>query len=337
MPERINLAEGSGGQATQALIDRLFMRYFSNPLLECREDQARLPIAQLAVCGDRLAYSTDSFVIDPLIFPGGDIGKLSICGTANDIAMSGARPQFLSCGFILEEGLSLECLHHIVRSMAQSAQEANIQIVTGDTKVVPKGAADKLFINTSGLGVIPDHIQWGARNIEPGDRIIVSGTLGDHGATILNLREALGFSGHLLSDCRHLYPLVESLLPVRGVKTLRDATRGGVNAVLHEFCQLSGCGFELDESALPVTPEVRAICELLGLDAVNFANEGKLIAIVSREDTDLALTALQQTPGGEQATVIGEATLPAQITMKNAFGGHRWLDLPAGEPMPRIC
>ncbi len=337
MTDRITLAHGSGGKAMQQLIDGLFIRYFSNPILGQQEDQARIPIGQLAMSGGHLAYSTDSYVIDPLIFPGGDIGKLAVCGTANDVAMSGAKPVFLSCGFIIEEGLAVAVLEQIVSSMASAAAEAGIQIVTGDTKVVPKGSADKLFINTSGIGVIPHHIQWGAVQIEPGDKIIVSGTLGDHGATILNLREGLGFTGQLQSDCRHLYPLVEALLPIKGVKALRDATRGGVNAILHEFATISGCGFQLDEAALPVTPEVRGICELLGLEAINFANEGKLIAIVAAQEAAAALTALQQIPGGTGAAIIGEVNASKQVTMKNTFGGHRWLDLPSGEPMPRIC
>ncbi len=337
MSERITLAEGSGGRATQTLIDSLFMRYFANPLLCQREDQARLSLPQLVGCGGQLAYSTDAFVIDPLFFPGGDIGKLSVCGTANDIAMCGAKPLFLSCAFIIEEGLPSTLLEQIVCSMAESANEAGIQIVTGDTKVVPKGAADKLFITTSGLGVIPQGLHWGAKTIQPGDQILISGTMGDHGATILNLREELGFTGQLQSDCAHLYPLVETLLPIKGVRTLRDTTRGGVNAVLHEFAQLSGCGFTLDEASLPVRTEVRALCELLGLEAVNFANEGKFIAIVDRQDTERALAALHNIQGGELTCVIGEVTDSQQVVIKSTFGGHRRLDLPASEPMPRIC
>ena len=337
MSDRVTLAHGSGGKAMQQLINEIFMRDFANDILCRQEDQARLPIAPLAVSGERLAYSTDSFVIDPLFFPGGDIGKLAVCGTANDVAMSGAKPLYLSCAFILEEGLPMAELEQIVSSMASAAGEAGIQIVTGDTKVVPKGAADKLFINTSGIGVIPAHIHWGTDQIRPGDRIIVSGTVGDHGATILNLREGLGLDSQLQSDCRHLYPLVEALLPISGVKTLRDATRGGVNAVLHEFAAASGCGFQLNEDSLPVNPEVRGICELLGLEAINFANEGKLVAIVSEQDTYPALTALQQTPEGEGAAIIGEVINNRQVTIRNAYGGHRWLDLPLGEPMPRIC
>ena len=337
MSDLITLAHGSGGKAMQQLIDALFMRHFANATLCRQEDQARLPLDQLVACGGHLAYSTDSFVIDPIVFPGGDIGKLAVCGTANDVAMSGARPLFLSCAFILEEGLPLSELEQIVISMAGAAQQAGIQIVTGDTKVVPKNAADKMYINTSGIGVIPDHIRWGTDKIQPGDSIIVSGTIGDHGATILNLREGLGLDGQLQSDCQHLYPLVEALLPVKGIRALRDATRGGVNAVLHEFATSSGCGFQLDEASLPVSPEVCGICELLGLEAINFANEGKLIAIVAEQDAEAALAALKRTQGGTCAAIIGEVNASKQVSITSSFGCSRWLDLPSGEPMPRIC
>ncbi|MDG3084578.1 hydrogenase expression/formation protein HypE [Vibrio hannami] len=337
MTDRITLAHGSGGKAMQQLIAQMFVKHFSNDTLDKQEDQARLPISQFSVVGEQIAYSTDSFVIDPIFFPGGNIGKLAVYGTANDVAMSGAKPLFLSAAFILEEGLAIDELEQIVASMAKAASEAGITIVTGDTKVVPKGAADKVFINTSGLGAVPLGIEWGADTIQPGDKIIVSGTIGDHGATILNLRENLGLDGQLESDCQHLYPLVESLVPLKGVRCLRDATRGGVNAVLHEFMQSSGCGLELDEDAVPLTPQVRGICELLGLEAINFANEGKLIAIVSEEDAQAAVEALQKTPGGESAAIIGSANDSKQVTIKNLFGGSRWLDLPSSEPMPRIC
>ncbi|MGX9416891.1 hydrogenase expression/formation protein HypE [Vibrio sp. WJH972] len=335
--DRITLAHGSGGKAMQKLIDDVFMRHFSNPTLCQQEDQARLSLPELVSSGGQLAFSTDSFVVDPLVFPGGDIGKLAIYGTANDVAMSGAKPVYMSSAFILEEGLLISELEAIVCSMAEAAKDAGIKIVTGDTKVVAKGAADKLFINTSGLGVIPNEIDWGTSNIQSGDRIIVSGCIGDHGATILNLRENLGLDGLLQSDCQNLYPLVEALLPISGIRCLRDATRGGVNAVLHEFASSSGCGFELDESALPINTEVRGICELLGLEAINFANEGKLIVIVSEHDTDHALDKLRALSGGQQAAIIGEVNDSKQITMRNLFGGSRWIDLPSTEPMPRIC
>ncbi|WED21730.1 hydrogenase expression/formation protein HypE [Vibrio sp. JC009] len=337
MTEKITLAHGSGGKAMQQLIEQMFIRHFSNGVLEQQEDQARLPLEQFTLQGDNLAYSTDSFVIDPLFFPGGDIGKLAVYGTANDVAMSGAKPLFLSSAFILEEGLEMAELERIVASMAKAAKEAGIKIVTGDTKVVPRGAADKVFINTSGLGAIPASVSWGANQIRPGDKVIVSGTIGDHGATILNLRENLGLDGQLSSDCQHLYPVVEALLSIPGVRALRDATRGGVNAVLHEFMASSSCGFAIDEESLPLNPAVRGICELLGLEAINFANEGKLIAVVSAEDAEQALEQIRQTAAGKDAAIIGEANEKGQITIRNLFGGNRWLDLPTIEPMPRIC
>ncbi|HGK4166212.1 TPA: formate hydrogenlyase transcriptional activator FlhA [Klebsiella pneumoniae] len=279
----VQLAHGSGGQAMQQLIGDLFMQAFANPWLAEQEDQARLDLAALAAQGDRLAFSTDSYVIDPLFFPGGNIGKLAVCGTANDVAVSGAIPRYLSCGFILEEGLEMATLEAVVASMADTARAAGIAIVTGDTKVVPRGAADKLFINTAGIGAIPADVRWGTQQISAGDVLLVSGTLGDHGATILNLREQMGLDGALSSDCAVLTPLIQTLRPLSGVKALRDATRGGVNAVAHEFAAASGCGIELQEATLPVNDTVRGVCELLGLDALNFANEGKLVLAVARK------------------------------------------------------
>ena len=333
----ITLAHGSGGQAMQQLIGQLFMRAFANPWLDEQEDQARLPLAELTARGDCLAFSTDSYVIDPLFFPGGDIGKLAVCGTANDVAVSGALPRWLSCGFILEEGLALATLERVVNSMAATAREAGIEIVTGDTKVVPRGAADKLFINTAGLGAIPATIHWSAASLTPGDLLLVSGTLGDHGATILNLREELGLEGALSSDCALLSPLIEALRPIRGVKALRDATRGGVNAVMHEFAASSGCGMALQEKALPLKPSVRGVCELLGLDALNFANEGKLVIGVAREAAQQALETMKAHPLGRDAAIVGEVTASAGVRLCGLYGVKRTLDLPHSEPLPRIC
>ncbi|EOV9550388.1 hydrogenase expression/formation protein HypE [Cronobacter sakazakii] len=333
----ITLAHGSGGQAMQQLIDRLFMQAFANPWLAEQEDQARLPLAELTARGDRLAFSTDSYVIDPLFFPGGDIGKLAVCGTANDVAVSGAIPRWLSCGFILEEGLAMATLEKVAHSMAVTARAAGIQIVTGDTKVVPRGAADKLFINTAGLGAIPADIHWGAQQLTPGDVLLVSGTLGDHGATILNLREQLGLEGELASDCALLSPLIQQLRAVPGVKALRDATRGGVNAVVHEFAASAGCGIELQERALPLKPAVRGVCELLGLDALNFANEGKLVTGVAREAAQHVLEALRAHPLGQDAAIIGEVVAQKGVRLAGIYGVKRTLDLPHSEPLPRIC
>ncbi|MDU6926864.1 hydrogenase expression/formation protein HypE [Franconibacter helveticus] len=333
----ITLAHGSGGQAMQQLINHLFMQAFANPWLAEQEDQARLPLACLTAQGDRLAFSTDSYVIDPLFFPGGDIGKLAVCGTANDVAVSGAIPRWLSCGFILEEGLALATLERVVGSMAAAAREAGIDIVTGDTKVVPRGAADKLFINTAGVGAIPSEIRWSASSLAPGDVLLVSGTLGDHGATILNLREQLGLEGELASDCALLSPLVQALRSVKGVKALRDATRGGVNAVAHEFAASSGCGIALQEQALPLKPAVRGVCELLGLEALNFANEGKLVIGVAREAAQQTLDALKAHPLGADAAIIGEMTAGAGVRLCGLYGVKRTLELPHSEPLPRIC
>ncbi|HDM8436509.1 TPA: hydrogenase expression/formation protein HypE [Yersinia enterocolitica] len=335
--QEITLAHGSGGRAMQSLIESLFLAAFSNPTLNEREDQARIALADLVAQGDRLAVSTDSYVIDPIFFPGGDIGKLAVCGTANDVAVSGATPRYLSCGFILEEGLPMASLERIVHSMAATAQQAGIQIVTGDTKVVQRGAADKIFINTTGIGVIPADIQWGTAMIRAGDRIVVSGTLGDHGATILNLREGLGLEAELTSDCALLAPLIAPLRHISGVRALRDATRGGVTAILHEFAAASGYGMEINEEDLPLKPAVRGICELLGLDALNFANEGKLVLVVSPEAQHAVLAELQRHPLGRDAAVIGQVTENKQVRLCGAFGVSRRLDLPLDEPLPRIC
>jgi len=335
--KEVQLAHGSGGQAMQQLISQLFMQAFANPWLSEQEDQARISLATLTASGDRLAFSTDSYVIDPLFFPGGDIGKLSICGTANDIAVSGAVPRYLSCGFILEEGLPMETLSAVVNSMAETARQANIAIVTGDTKVVQRGAADKLFINTAGLGAIPADIRWGASTLEAGDVLLVSGTLGDHGATILNLREQLGLDGELSSDCAVLTPLIQTLRDIPGVKALRDATRGGVNAVAHEFAAASGYGIELSERDLPVKQAVRGVCELLGLEALNFANEGKLLIAVQRQSAERVLEQLRAHPLGQDAAIIGEVVERKGVRLAGLYGVKRLLDLPHAEPLPRIC
>nr|WP_315082106.1 hydrogenase expression/formation protein HypE [uncultured Kosakonia sp.] len=333
----VQMAHGSGGQAMQQLIGELFMQAFANPWLAEQEDQARLDLTALAAGGDRLAFSTDSYVIDPLIFPGGDIGKLAVCGTANDVAVSGAIPRYLSCGFILEEGLSMATLKQVVESMAATARSAGIAIVTGDTKVVQRGAADKLFINTAGIGAIPATIHWAAASLQPGDVLLASGTLGDHGATILNLREGLGLDGELSSDCAVLTPLIETLRDLPGVKALRDATRGGVNAVVHEFAAACGYGIELQESKLPINPAVRGVCELLGLDALNFANEGKLVIAVARDSAELALSRLRAHPLGKDAAMIGEVVEQQGVRLAGLYGVKRLLDLPHAEPLPRIC
>ena len=337
MSNIITMVHGNGGAAMQQLIQDYFMKAFANPILAQGEDQARIPLAELTQQGEILSFSTDSFVIDPIFFPGGDIGKLAVCGTANDVSVCGAVPKYLSAGFILEEGLPLSELQQIIQSMAETAKAAGIQVVTGDTKVVQKGAVDKIFINTSGIGVIPKGLDWGVHRIQAGDKIIVSGTIGDHGATILNLREKLGIQTDLHSDCAVLYPLIECLREIDGVKAVRDATRGGVNAVLHEYANAQALGIHIDEQALPIRQEVRGICELLGLEALNFANEGKLVIVASANKTPEILTALHAHPLGKNAAVIGEMTTDKKIRLMGVFGQSRLLDLPTNEPLPRIC
>jgi len=333
----ITMAHGSGGRAMQQIIEHMFLSAFDNPWLNEREDGARLSLASLNAQGDRLAFTTDSYVIDPVFFPGGNIGKLAVCGTANDLAVSGATPAYLSCGFILEEGLPLDELQQIVSAMAQTARDAGIAIVTGDTKVVQRGAADKIFINTAGIGVIPTAVNWAASTIKAGDKVIVSGTLGDHGATILNLRENLGMDLGVESDCAVLAPMIAPLREQAGVHALRDATRGGVNAILHEFSAASGLGICIDENSLPVKSAVRGICELLGLEPLNFANEGKMVVVVSAESEEKVLELLRSHPLGVDAATIGEVTENPQVCLRGALGISRQLMLPHAEPLPRIC
>ncbi|MBU9862120.1 hydrogenase expression/formation protein HypE [Rahnella aceris] len=335
--EVVTMAHGSGGRAMQQMIEQMFISAFDNPWLNEREDGARLSLASLSAQGDRLAFTTDSYVIDPIFFPGGNIGKLAVCGTANDLAVCGATPAYLSCGFILEEGLALDDLQKIVSAMAQTAHAAGIAIVTGDTKVVQRGAADKIFINTAGIGVIPTAVNWAAGTIKAGDKVIVSGTLGDHGAAILNLREKLGMDLGVESDCAVLAPMIAPLRPLAGVHALRDATRGGVNAILHEFSAASGFGICIDETALPVKPAVRGICELLGLEPLNFANEGKLVIVVSDRAEEQVLNLLRSHPLGADAATIGEVTISPLVCLRGALGVSRQLMLPHAEPLPRIC
>ncbi|MGC0903660.1 hydrogenase expression/formation protein HypE [Pantoea agglomerans] len=333
----VTMAHGSGGRAMQQLIDQLFLRAFDNRWLNQREDGAQLSLASLSAQGDRLAFTTDSYVIDPVFFPGGNIGKLAVCGTANDLAVSGATPGWLSCGFILEEGFPLVELQKIVSLMAQTARDAGMAIVTGDTKVVQRGAADKIFINTAGIGVIPGAVNWSARAIKACDKVIVSGTLGDHGAAILNLREKLGMDLGVESDCAVLAPMIAPLRSLVGIHALRDATRGGVNAILHEFSAASGLGICIDEQALPVKPAVRGLCELLGLEPLNFANEGKVVVVVAAHAEEAVLRLMRSHPLGEDATTIGVVTQDPQVCLRGTLGVTRHLTLPHAEPLPRIC
>ncbi|GAB4364752.1 MAG: hydrogenase expression/formation protein HypE [Methylohalobius crimeensis] len=332
----VTLAHGSGGQAMAGLIRELFLEIFDDPELARLEDQARLesPVGKLAM-------TTDASVIDPIFFPGGDIGKLAVCGTVNDLAVGGARPLYLSCAFILEEGLPLADLRRIASSMKAAADRAGIRIVTGDTKVVPRGAADKIFITTCGVGEIPPGVNLGAASIRPGDRILISGFIGDHGAAVLDARGEMALEHTIESDCRPLNHLVAHLLSAcpNGVHALRDPTRGGVAAVLNEFAQACGHCLRLRETELPVREAVRGMCEILGLDPLYLANEGKLVAVVAPEIAETALAAMRDHPDGRDAAIVGDVTeTPSgMVILHTIFGGERIVDLPMGEQLPRIC
>jgi hydrogenase expression/formation protein HypE len=333
--EFITLAHGSGGRAMHELIEGLFLDYFPNPLLAALEDQA-----VFSVGSQRLAFTTDSYVVTPLFFPGGDIGRLAVCGTVNDLAMSGARPLYLSVGFILEEGFPLADLRRILESMRAAADEAGTQIVTGDTKVVARGGADKLFINTSGIGVIEHALTLSAAKARVGDKIILSGTMGDHGTTILIARGELDLDADLASDVAPLHSLVQTMLAASdGVRALRDPTRGGVATTLNEIALASNVCLQIDEPSLPIREEVKGACEILGLDPLYIGNEGKLLAVVAAEETERLLYDMRHHPQGRNASVIGEVRAePAGIvSLRTTFGGTRIVDMLVGEQLPRIC
>ena len=336
----VTLAHGGGGKAMKDLIDDVFVEAFDNPLLSPLDDQARLELKALARQGDRLAFTTDSFVVDPLIFPGGDIGKLAVCGTVNDLAVGGAVPLYLSCAVIIEEGQPIDFLRRIARSMAETARLAGMQIVTGDTKVVNKGACDKLFITTTGIGMIRTDIDLGAHRACAGDSVLVNGVLGDHGAAILGARGDLALDTPIVSDCAPLHDLIAVLLDAApGTRFIRDPTRGGVATVLNEIAEAAQVAIEIDETNTPLRAEVRGFCEILGLDPLYLANEGKIVAIVPPEQTQPALTALNAHPLGREASMIGRVTAsePGRVTMRTVLGGNRIVDMLVGEQLPRIC
>ena len=338
--ERINLSHGGGGRAMRRLIEDVFVRAFDNPVLNSLEDQATIALADLAAHGDRLAFTTDSYVVDPLFFAGGDIGTLAVAGTINDLAMSGARPLFLSCAMVLEEGLPVATLHRVAASMRQTADLAGVKIVTGDTKVVERGAADKMFVNTAGIGVVPSGVSLSAKNARPGDVVIVNGVLGDHGTAILIARNQLALQADIESDCQPLDGLVAAMLTAfPDIRCLRDATRGGVATVLNEFAQSSNVGIRITERDVPLREEVKGACEILGLDPLYLANEGKLVAIVPPDGVDAVLSAMRAYPNGVGAAIIGEVTAnrPGMVTMRTIFGGERIVDMLVGEQLPRIC
>ncbi len=338
--KNITMAHGGGGRAMRELIERLVLPAFANPLLAPLEDQARIGLQDLREIGDRLAFTTDSYVVSPLFFPGGDIGTLAICGTVNDLAMSGAVPLFLSCGLIIEEGLPTADLERVLASMSTLARQCGVNVVTGDTKVVNRGAADKLFINTAGIGVIAAGVDISASRAQPGDAIIVNGTLGDHGVAILVARNELDLQSDLHSDCQPLHELVQVMLRAcPDLHCLRDATRGGLATVLNEFALSSKVGIRLQEHALPLKPEVRGACEMLGLDVLYMANEGKLVAVVSRASADAVLAAMRAHPAGVDAAIVGEvlAEPAGHVILNTLFGGERVIDMLVGEQLPRIC
>ena len=336
----ITLAHGSGGKAMRDLIDDIFVNTFDNQTLSQLEDQASFDLASLMQHGDRLAFTTDSYVVDPLFFPGSDIGELAINGTVNDLAVSGAKPLYLTCSVILEEGFSVDTLRRIATSMQTAAQKAGVQIVTGDTKVVHRGAIDKLFINTTGIGIIRPGVCISANNIKPGDAVIINGELGNHGAAILIARGELALESDIESDCQPLHHLVETILDVcPEVHAMRDATRGGLATVLNEFALSSNVGIRLYEQSIPVREEVKGICEILGLDPLYLANEGKLVVVVGSENAETVLTAMHSHPFGKNAQIVGEviSSPPGVVLLQTSFGSDRILDMLVGEQLPRIC
>lgn len=335
----ITTAHGGGGRAMRDLIDDLVIRNLGSDALEVDEDQARISLAELAAGGDRLAFTTDSYVVSPLQFPGGDIGRLAVNGTVNDLAVGGAVPKHLSVGLVIEEGLPVDTLREILASMGAAAREAGVSIVTGDTKVVQRGAADKLFINTAGIGVIPKGVELSSRRVRSDDVIIVNGFLGDHGAAILVARGELNLQSDIPSDCAALNTLTQALLAEVEVHAMRDVTRGGLAAVLNELALGSEVGMQVDEDSLPVRPEVKGFCEILGLDPVHLANEGKLVAAVPADQAERALAVMRSHPLGQNAAVIARCRdhLPGIVTIQTRFGGERVLDMLVGEQLPRIC
>lgn len=332
--KNIVMGHGSGGKLTAQLVQDLFLPAFDNEYLKKLDDQAVFRAGSA-----RLAFTTDSFVVTPLFFPGGNIGDLAVNGTVNDLAMSGAQPLFLSSAFILEEGFPIDDLRRIIDSMAQSAHAAGVAIVTGDTKVVNKGSADKLFITTSGVGLVPEGLEISASRAKPGDVILLSGSIGDHGMAIMSVREGLEFEGEIRSDTAPLHTLVRAMLDAGEVHALRDPTRGGLATSLCEIASASSTGLEINSSAIPVPEDVKGACEILGLDPLFVANEGKLVAFVPEAASEAVLAAMRQHPSGRKAALIGRCVADhrGMTLLKTEIGGTRILDLPFSEQLPRIC
>lgn len=332
--DKILLSHGSGGKASHELINDLFLPAFSNPILDQLNDQAVLQFGDV-----RIAYTTDSYIIDPIFFPGGDIGKLAVCGTVNDLAMCGARPLYLSTGFIIEEGLSIDDLQKIISSMQKTADEAGVKIVTGDTKVANKGHVDKIFINTSGIGIVGNNVNISGSNAKEGDIVIVSGTIGNHGISVLSKREGLEFDSPIVSDCAPLNSLVMDMLSVsKNIKCLRDPTRGGLATTLNELAMQSNVGIMIDEANIPINDAVRGACELLGYDPLYVANEGVLVSIVPADEAPNILAKMIENKYGQDAQIIGEVIAePKKVLLKTALSTTRIVDMLAGELLPRIC
>lgn len=333
MDDKVLLAHGSGGKLSHDLIES-FLPLFDNKLLSKLDDSAVFQTE------GRLAFTTDSYVVSPIFFPGGDIGKLAVCGTVNDLSMSGATPLYLSLSLIIEEGLPVDDLQRVMASVRKAVEEAGVEVVTGDTKVVNHGNADKLFINTSGIGVVAPGVDVSGSNARPGDSIILSGTIGDHGIAVMSQREGLEFSSQIESDCAPLNSLVVDMLKAcPQIHCLRDPTRGGVASTLNELAGQSGVGMKIEEERIPVREGVRAACELLGLDPLYVANEGKLVAMVPAAEAAAVIDIMQKNPYGKQAVIIGEvvAEHPGRVVMKTSLGASRIVDMLVGELLPRIC
>jgi hydrogenase expression/formation protein HypE len=332
--ERITLAHGGGGKAMRTLVEALFVETFRNPLLEPLEDQAVFDVKP-----GRLAFTTDSYVVTPLFFPGGSIGDLAVNGTVNDLAVGGARPLHLSAGFILEEGFPVAQLRRIAEDMQRAALAADVAIVTGDTKVVERGKADGCFVTTAGVGVIERPIALGATQVRPGDAVLVSGPIADHGVAILLARGDLALEADVASDTAPLTGLVQRLLDAAAVRCMRDVTRGGVAAIANEIAAAAQLGVQLDEERIPLREAVQGACELLGIDPLHVACEGRLLAVVAPEDADAALAALRSLPAGAEAAIVGAIAPepPGLVLLRTRFGGTRVLDMPIGQPLPRIC
>ena len=334
MKDKILLAHGSGGKLAHELVEKSFVKALANPLLARLDDSAVFDLS------GRLAFTTDSYVVSPIFFPGGDIGKLAVCGTVNDLAMCGAKPLYLSLSFIIEEGLPQSELEQIVESVQKAAGEAGVEIITGDTKVVHKGSADKLFINTAGVGIIAQGIDISGSNARPGDKVILSGTIGDHGIAVISQREGLSFSTKLKSDCAPLGDLVAEMIDAsQNIRCLRDPTRGGLATSLNELAKQSGVSIRIEEEKIQVREEVLAACEMLGFDPLYVANEGKLVAIVQPEDADKVVKAMRKNRYGKDATIIGEvgSEHSGRVVMKTVLGASRIVDMLVGDLLPRIC